>query len=80
MAETEPRPSTQNQRIKTMADEHLEQGESGGEPPPEAVGFKQVDTGGTTNPDLWRYGIEDTRAAALRRTRHVAIRSAPRPC
>jgi hypothetical protein len=29
------------------------------EPPPEAVGFKQVDTHGFTNPTLWRYGIED---------------------
>jgi hypothetical protein len=43
-----------------MADEDLEQNGTGEEGPPEAVGFKQVDTGGTTNPTLWRYGIEDT--------------------
>ena len=43
-----------------MADEDLEQNGTGVEPPPEAVGFKQVDTGGFTNATLWRYGIEDT--------------------
>jgi hypothetical protein len=43
-----------------MADEDLEQNGTEEEGPPEAVGFKQVDTTGHTNPTLWRYGIEDT--------------------